>query len=234
MKVGIATGTLFLVGLYFLYLQFHSTDLFWGALGGSACLAALGVLLRWRWVRWLNFVLATLAWIVVCLLVWEILKSWFASAPFPKLVSALWLLVGFAALCSWCSWVIDDYLAIARRRVPVRRNIPTEQIAEMSAAVLAGNVEVIRALVRSKPDLLDWRDERGKTPLHWAAEAQSFPSIECLVDLGADITAMDKLGYTPEGTARWFGEGKMGYYSKTCRRILAKLNANERGAQLDR
>jgi len=66
--------------------------------------------------------------------------------------------------------------------------------------------------------------------LHWAAEYQDLSVVAALVDLGADTTIKDSLGYTPTDIAYWYGEFRMGAYTEICYKIVGRLKeANHQG-----
>lgn len=67
---------------------------------------------------------------------------------------------------------------------------------QMGAVVAA---RVILDLV--EPRLLHFRDEKQRTPLHWAAEAGRWSMSRLLIDRGADLDAVDFNGAPPIGCA---------------------------------
>ena len=81
-----------------------------------------------------------------------------------------------------------------------------EALLALSSAVRGSDTEGIKKLIAAYPELIGTADAKGSYPLHWAAEVQSLSSVACLVDLGADTTKKDRLGYTPEDVAHWYGE----------------------------
>ena len=101
----------------------------------------------------------------------------------------------------------------------------SEALIALSGSVKLSDTERIKILISEHPGLLEASDEKGRSPLHWAAEAQSLASVACLVDLGADPKRTDKLGFTPEQVACWYGEFRMGAYTDVCQRIVERLRA---------
>ena len=108
-----------------------------------------------------------------------------------------------------------------------RKPTREDQIAELRRAVLASDTQKIRDIIHAFPDLRDHEDEKGETPLHWAAGAQSLSSVACLVDLGADTQRKDHLGYTPEQLSYFEGEFRMGAYTDTCIKICERLKSGK-------
>jgi ankyrin repeat protein len=69
-------------------------------------------------------------------------------------------------------------------------------------AAKRGNLEDVKAIVHSHPELINQRDELGATALHHAAFAGHRPVVRALVEQGAQINATDsKFGATPTGWA---------------------------------
>ena len=98
-----------------------------------------------------------------------------------------------------------------------------EAFAALQSAVLQDSAQQIEKLLGQHPSLLERSDEKGMRPLHWAAKAQALSSVGCLVDLGADVTQKEAMGYTPEGLAHWYGEYRMGAYTDVCQMIVDRL-----------
>jgi hypothetical protein len=68
---------------------------------------------------------------------------------------------------------------------------------DMYQAIVGGNLEKVRALLKDNPTLVYSTDEIGDTPLHWAAEFGAESIAAFLVSEKADVNASDSLGYTP-------------------------------------
>ena len=104
-----------------------------------------------------------------------------------------------------------------------RKQGRADAVIAVNAAVRSSDTKRIKKLISQYPDLLETSDEKGRSPLHWAAEVQSLASVACLIDLGADPTRKDNLGFTPEQLASWQGEYRMGAYTDVCQRIATRL-----------
>ncbi len=63
-------------------------------------------------------------------------------------------------------------------------------------AVRHGDLKQIKALLDSKPNLVNAKDSVGFTSLHWAAIDGSEEVIELLLSRGADVNAPSSEGYT--------------------------------------
>jgi ankyrin repeat protein len=96
-------------------------------------------------------------------------------------------------------------------------------------AVKSSDTTKLRAVLAEHPELLNYQDEKGATPLHWAAERQLLAVVSALLEHGADTTIKDRLGYTPVDTARWHGEYANGAYTEICEKIVDCLGKSERG-----
>jgi hypothetical protein len=103
-------------------------------------------------------------------------------------------------------------------------------LSRLRVAVKTSDTVTLREVLASHPELLNYQDEKGATPLHWAAQGQDFSVVDALVGMGADITIKDTLGYTPEGVAYWHGEFANGAYTKVCHKIVQRLNEPHRNA----
>ena len=74
--------------------------------------------------------------------------------------------------------------------------------ADFFAAIEAGDLETVRALLTADPNLVRSRDTQGATALHIAAFHAHRQLIQLLCVAGADINARDdKFGATPAGWA---------------------------------
>jgi len=52
---------------------------------------------------------------------------------------------------------------------------------------LNGEDEELTSILSTFPFLMNWRDEQGKPPLHYAIEGNHLSTCELLLDLGADM-----------------------------------------------
>ena len=69
-------------------------------------------------------------------------------------------------------------------------------------AAKRGNVAEVRAIAHSHAELINQRDERGATALHYAAFGGHRGIVQALVEQGAEINAADsEFGATPAGWA---------------------------------
>jgi ankyrin repeat protein len=76
------------------------------------------------------------------------------------------------------------------------------EVEKLMEAAKRGDVEDVRAIVQSHPELIDERDELGATALHHAAFSGQQLVAELLVENGAEINARDaKFNATPAGWA---------------------------------
>jgi ankyrin repeat protein len=82
-------------------------------------------------------------------------------------------------------------LKVARAAEAVRQN------TNLKTVLFAGDLTRANALLNADPGLIARRDEKGETPLHWAAENNSKNVAELLITNGADVNAEDKYGNTP-------------------------------------
>lgn len=60
-----------------------------------------------------------------------------------------------------------------------------------------GNEEKVREMVRVEPKLLEWMDDIGLLPIHWAADRGHVGILRLLVEEGADINSLDLEEQTP-------------------------------------
>jgi ankyrin repeat protein len=78
-----------------------------------------------------------------------------------------------------------------------KRKPESSPLSRLRLAVKSSDTMGVREILGATPDLLNHRDEKGATPLHWAAEVQDLSVVAALIDLGADVNIKDNLGYTP-------------------------------------
>jgi ankyrin repeat protein len=65
---------------------------------------------------------------------------------------------------------------------------------EAHAAARAGDLATLQALLEQDPELVNAVDERGRTPLHYAAGFGKEEAVRLLLERGADINAVDSAG----------------------------------------
>ena len=68
--------------------------------------------------------------------------------------------------------------------------------SELVAAIQLRDMPVVQRMLAAGASV-NWSDEKGLTPLHWAAAAESADIAQALVDHGAKVDAVDKEGATP-------------------------------------
>ncbi len=78
---------------------------------------------------------------------------------------------------------------------------PTDLNSGLIQAVKDGNIDRVRLLIAQGADI-NTRDNRGGTPLHWAAYYNRKEIAKLLLMQGADINIKDKNGLTPVDVAR--------------------------------
>lgn len=89
-------------------------------------------------------------------------------------------------------------------------------------AILRKDVPLVEAML-AKGSSVRSVDEEGKTPLMFAAQAGSPMLVELLLNAGADPSPKDKLGYTAEMIANWYGEWRMGAYTDESQEVVRLL-----------
>lgn len=88
-------------------------------------------------------------------------------------------------------WIMDKDLEAKKHCV-----VEKQRTALMLAA-MQGHAGIIRSIHERLPIYLDWRDEDGRTALHWASIRNQDDAIDALCKLGARRDAADKDGQTP-------------------------------------
>jgi ankyrin repeat protein len=68
---------------------------------------------------------------------------------------------------------------------------------EIHDAVRAGDLAKVKILVAKDPGVVNEKDTRGRTPLHFASGSGNHEVISFLIVSGADINGGDDLGQTP-------------------------------------
>jgi ankyrin repeat protein len=69
---------------------------------------------------------------------------------------------------------------------------------EIHAASEAGDLAKVKQLIQADATLVNAKDPRGRTPLHWASSAEI---AQLLLDNKADVNAKDNAGLTPLSTS---------------------------------
>src|SRR5947199_8178597 len=83
---------------------------------------------------------------------------------------------------------------------------------KLMAAAQLGNVEDLKFILHSHPDLVSEPDETGATALHYAAFGGHRDAVRLLVGAGADVNATDaQFGATPTGWAIEYLRGMGGF-----------------------
>jgi len=60
-----------------------------------------------------------------------------------------------------------------------------------------GNTEKVKALITANPQLMEWKDEEGRTALHFAVDRHREDIVKFLVSCGANVNAAEQDGSTP-------------------------------------
>jgi hypothetical protein len=60
-----------------------------------------------------------------------------------------------------------------------------------------GDVEKVKALLVTNPELINSKDKSGETPLHWAALMDHKDVVLALLAYKADVNAKNNIGATP-------------------------------------
>lgn len=90
-------------------------------------------------------------------------------------------------------------------------------------AAANGDLERVRALLKDDPDLVLSKDDKGYTPLHWAAKNGHTDVARLLLVNKAEINAKTNIGWTP------LHEAADGGHKDLVEFLLAnKANVNER------
>jgi RNA polymerase sigma factor (sigma-70 family) len=78
-------------------------------------------------------------------------------------------------------------------------------------AVREGQADAVKQMLNKNPGVVSQRDGRGNTGLHWAVQRpNNFSTINQLLDLGADLEAINDEGFKPIHLSIWNG----GYWAR--------------------
>ena len=84
-------------------------------------------------------------------------------------------------------------------------------------AILAASKEITIQLLNNVPDL-NWRDNKGWSPLHYAAQEYLVDIVALLIEAGANLEVKDNHGNTPLWRATFSSNGR----GKIIQLLLAK------------
>ena len=73
----------------------------------------------------------------------------------------------------------------------------TIHAGEIHDAIRKGDLDQVKVLLEMDTTLLESKDNRGLTPLHTACEFGKIEIGNLLIDMGADVNALDNASYTP-------------------------------------
>jgi hypothetical protein len=72
-----------------------------------------------------------------------------------------------------------------------------DELTTLQAAVHAGDLQRVEAMLSASPDLVNAKSEQGLTLLHLAAQTDRLDLVDYLLGVGADVGAADMMGNTP-------------------------------------
>jgi len=77
---------------------------------------------------------------------------------------------------------------------------------EIHEAAKEGYLEKVKMLLEKDPQLINTKDETGRTPLHWACRGVHIKIVEYLIENGADVNARDINNVTPLHSLSYRGQ----------------------------
>jgi len=95
--------------------------------------------------------------------------------------------------------------AVAAPAEPPKHNVFLQGNVGIFDIILKGDMEVLRALVETRPDSVNDRDRLGDSPLHHAVARNRADMVDFLLSYKADIHAKNIQGETPLHTAAGAG-----------------------------
>ncbi len=79
---------------------------------------------------------------------------------------------------------------------------------DISEVASTGDLVQLKVLVEEDPLAVNFKDEQGRTPLHWASRGVHIDILEYLVENGADVNATDSDKVTPLHSLSYRGDVK--------------------------
>lgn len=97
----------------------------------------------------------------------------------------------------WLQRHADPRLPAGIRETLVRQLLAGGARHDVFTAAALGELPALSSLIHARPNRVNVRDTRGRTPLHWAVLGDHVSSVRALIPLGADLAAADEDGLTP-------------------------------------
>jgi glyoxylase-like metal-dependent hydrolase (beta-lactamase superfamily II) len=79
---------------------------------------------------------------------------------------------------------------------------------DIGEAAGEGDLATVKMLVKKTPELVNVKDETGRTPLHWACRGVHMEVLQYLIENGADVNARDENSVTPLHSLSYRGESQ--------------------------
>jgi ankyrin repeat protein/L-ascorbate metabolism protein UlaG (beta-lactamase superfamily) len=92
---------------------------------------------------------------------------------------------------------IKDICDAVAREVAAKKASAAPIVGRIHEAVRAGDLAKVKALVAESPAVVNEKDDRGRTPLHFASVSEKPDVLAFLIASGADVKAADPEGFTP-------------------------------------